>query len=388
MKTNCQLPITNYFVTFALLALLTASCSSAPAQPNQNIAMTAAFETAVAQISQPSATAVFTETPIPAATVPRTPPALPPVFQTTLLDALSVPHAYVTDSCEYLKNKWTSTNAAPGTIVMVIMFHGINKDASSVDENDITVQDFNKLMNGLKELGFEAINATQLANFLDANAYIPPRSVVLTYDDRHFAIAFDHFRPYHEKWGWSVVNGWISAFGGQDNVLAENVALEKEGWVDHQAHGATSPHIPIDSTSSDEFILHDLRGSKDTIQQYFGKDPIAYIWVGGGFTPHSVELARQVGYRVGFTINPRGPIMYNWIPLADQPDPARPNWIAEGSANDPLLTLPRYWPSQALAQLDTIRAIGNDAATYAQQNKSVELDYYNIVCAPTYGMIP
>lgn len=388
MNINYASRFTLQFLTLSLLAGLLASCQPAAVSADPQIAMTAAIQTAFAEINIPTQTPVPTNTPIPTATIPRTPPALPAMYQTNSLDASSIPHTYINDSCEYLKSKWTSTNAAPGTIVMVIMFHGINKDASSVDENDITVQDFKKLMNGLKELGFEAINATQLADFLDTNARIPPRSVLLIYDDRKYAAAFEHFRPYHEQWGWPVVNGWISAFGGQDNVLAENVVLEKEGWVDHQAHGATSPHIPIDPNSSDEFILHDLQGSKDTIQQYFGKDPIAYIWVGGGFTPRSVELARQTGYRIGFTVNPRGPIMFNWVPLADVEDPARPVWMPEGPANDPRLTLPRYWPSQALSQLDTIRIIGGDAAAYAEQNKAVELEYYDIVCAPTLGPIP
>jgi hypothetical protein len=43
---------------------------------------------------------------------------------------------------------------------------------------------------------------------------------------------------------------------------------------------------------------------------------------------------------------------------------------------------------QVLAQLDTIRVMGKDAAAYAEQNKATELEYYDIVCAPTYGVIP
>ena len=214
--------INRFFLTLSLVALLLAGCQPQPATADPNIVMTAAFETALAQISNPTQTPVPvpTETPIPTATIPRTPPALPPAFTTSALNPLDTPHTYIQDSCQYLKAKWDPNNAAPGTIVMVIMFHGINKDSSSLDDNDITVKDFDKLMNSLKELGFEAINATQLADFLDNNARIPQRSVVLTYDDRHRAEAFEHFRPYYEQWGWPVVNGWISAFGGDDQISA------------------------------------------------------------------------------------------------------------------------------------------------------------------------
>ena len=242
-------------------------------------------------------------------------------------------------------------------------------------------------MNSLKELGFEAINATQLADFMERNAAIPHRAVVLTYDDRHRAEAYEHFRPFAEKWGWPVINGWISAFGGDDQFLGENVALSTEGWIDYQAHGVIH-NINIVPSSTDEFIYSELQGSIDNLQTHFGKTPIAYIWPGGGFTPRGAQVAREVGYRVGFTVNPRGPFMYNWVPLGDAEDPARPYYIPEGPANDPLLTLPRFWPTKVLEQLDTIRVMGNDATAYAEQNKTIELEYYDIVCAPTYGPIP
>jgi hypothetical protein len=80
--------------------------------------------------------------------------------------------------------------------------------------------------------------------------------------------------------------------------------------------------------------------------------------------------------------------MYNWIPLADQADPARPSYQPEGHVNDPRMVLPRYWPYQVGANLDAVRNIGNEAAAYAQQNKATELEYYDILCAPTMGQIP
>ncbi len=79
--------------------------------------------------SQPTSTATAspTETPIPTATAIRTPPALPAVFQTGELNPLDPPRTYISDTCQYLKDKWTSTNSAPGTVLMPIMFHSIIK---------------------------------------------------------------------------------------------------------------------------------------------------------------------------------------------------------------------------------------------------------------------
>ena len=378
-----------FFLTFSLLAVLLASCAPSTPPPTVDIdaAVTQALQTALAQL-QPTPTPLPTDTPVPPPTAIRTPPALPSTFVASQLNPLDVPHTYIQDTCEYLQNKWNSNNAAPGTVVMVVMFHGINRD--NVDNaNDILVPDFKKMMNDLKDQGFEAINMTQMADFMDRNAKIPPRSVLLIADDRHQGEYFnDHFRPFYEQYGWQVVNGWISFEDGPRAIsLDANIALEKEGWVDHQSHGYVH-NINMSDSSTDEFIKTEFEKSIADLQTNFGKTPVGIIWPGGSFGVRPVQFAREYGFRVGFTINPRGPVMYNWIPLADATDPARPAYLPEGYVNDPRMVIPRYWPYQVSSNIDVVRNIGNQAAEFAEQNKAVELEYYDIVCAPTYGAIP
>jgi len=379
------------FLRLTLLSIIVTACSpsasSAPT-PDLSIALTQAFGTAVAQL-QPTATPLPTETPIPTAPSPRTPPALPSVYIASRLNPLDTPHTYIQDSCQYLYDKWNSNNAAPGTVVMVVMLHGIKRDAADVTPNDITVQDFKQMMDDLKEQGFEAINATQMADFMDHNAKIPMRSVLLIQDDRRTGENYNtHFRPYYEKWGWPVVNSWISAEDGPRALsLADNIALEAEGWVDHQSHGYIH-NINMTDESTDEFIKTEFERSIADLQTNFDKTPVAIIWPGGGFGLRPVQFARQYGYRIGFTINPRGPVMYNWVPLADETDPARPAYLPEGYVNDPRMVIPRYWPYQVQANLDIVRNIGKEAAAYAEQNKATELEYYDILCSPTLGQIP
>jgi hypothetical protein len=383
---------TRFLLSLILLTVTVAACTPPVVSPTTdvNAVYTQAFETALAalQPTQPADTPISTETPVPAATAIRTPPALPSTFLASQLNSLDTPHTYIQDTCQYLYDKWNSNNAAPGTVVMTIMFHSINKD-SLEDPNDILASEFRQMMNDLKEQGFEAITATQLADFLDHNAKISARSVLLIADDRHYAEYFnDHFRPLHNQWNWPVVNAWISFEDGIRNiVLPENTSLEAEGWVDHQSHGYIH-NINMSDSSTDEFLKTEFEKSIADLQANFDKTPVAIIWPGGSFGVRPSQFARQYGYRIGFTINPRGPVMYNWIPLADQADPARPAYLPEGYVNDPRLVLPRYWPYQVQANLDVVRNIGKDAAAYAEQNRATELEYYDIMCAPTLGQIP
>jgi hypothetical protein len=254
----------------------------------------------------PSPTLTFTPTVsptstlTPTATAIRTPPALPGVFQTALQNPVDPPHTYIADTCQYLQDKWSSTNSAPGTVVMPIMFHSIMKPGDTVTGDSISQKQFTELMGGLESHGFKGITSVQLLAFLEHNAKIPPRSVILIADDRRSALYFNQFfRPWWIGDKWPVVSAWISSPLNTPEMWQEQVALENEGWVDHEAHGVV--HFPIMPYSSNAYVMGELQGSIDAFKLHFNKMPIAFIWPGGNFTPYAVKLARQLGYQLGFT---------------------------------------------------------------------------------------
>jgi hypothetical protein len=260
---------------------------------------------------------------------------------------------------------------------MVIMFKEISNPL-----------EFTRIMVELQEQGFKAINMKQFLAFMERNVKIPPRSVLLIQDGVFETRNFDkNFRSYWESLGWPVVNGWVSEPDLPESVWVENIILENEGWVDHQAQGVISDTILSDE-SSKAVITRELEDSLNAFAEHYGKTPYAFIWPNGGFGLRPVQAARQLGYQLGFTSNPRGPVMYNWVPLANKVDPARPEYMPEGPINDPLMTLPRYPADQALDAIDAVRASGEEAAAYAEANKAAEFDYYDIVCKPTHRPIP
>jgi len=362
-------------INFVLLVIFMLACQSVATS-----APIAATETKAATDIPATATNV------PPTTTP-TPPELPPAFQTTILSPFDTPRSYVKDTCQYLKNKWDGSKATPGTVVMIILIKGIYKgwseEAGGVNRTDLKI-----LMEELKRQNFEAINTTQLLAFMEQNARIPQRSVMIVQDgNRQYENFDEHLRIYWEDWGWPIVNGWVSEPSTSEEVWNDNIWLEKEGFVDHQPSGVLFGTL-LGEDSSAKVIDRELQGSKDSFVQRFEKKPIAFIWSGGGFGQNTVEAARKLDYQLGFTSNQRGPVMYNWVPLADEFDSARPAFIPEGKIGDPLMTLPRYWPSEALALIDNVRAISKQAIAYADANKETETKYYDIVCAPAYGPIP
>lgn len=395
MKPTALLQILS---TLLLSAIFAAGCAPAAAPeptPEMDAALTQVVATLQASGTQTAQavppTAAPTATPIPEPTAIRTPPALPAGFSTSLLNPLDTPHTYIEDTCQTLKAKWDPNNAVPGTVVMTIMFHGIAKGEVTPGANgayhDMSMKDFNRLMKDLKDQGFEAITMQQMSDFMYENAKIPQRSVLLIVDDRKYRQSFDDtFAQYYQDWGWKVINSYIT-LDERPDLWQENAALEAEGWVDHQAHGYVH-NENITGASSEDYMRQELGKPFEMFQKYFNKTPIAYIWPGGSFTQRAAEIARETQYKLGFTVNPRGPVMYNWVPLAETVDPARPSYLPEGAVGDPLLTLPRYWSPDARNYIDVVRGVSEEAAAYAEQVKPIELEYYDIVCAPTYGALP
>ena len=294
------------------------------------------------------------------------------IFQTSHLNPLDTPRTYIQDSCRYLSSRWNRLNAAPGTVVMIIMFDESNPP------------DFNRIMDQLYDQGFKAITTQQFLAFMERNIKIPPRSVLITVDGNYPAGDYKKFREYWEKWGWTVVNGWVSDPKTAESLWQENITLENEGWVEHQAQGMI-PGAVLSDDSSKIVISRELKGSLSAFAEKYAKKPIAFIWPGGGFGQRPVEAARQLGFQLGFTTNSRGPVMYNWVPLAGEVDPARPTYIPEASIKDPLMTLPRYSPDEILDSIDVVRMTGNEARAYAKANKAAELEYYDTICEPIYG---
>ncbi len=311
---------------------------------------------------------------------------LPFAYQSSLLNPLDTPRAYVRDACKYLRYKWNPWNSEPGTIVLIVRFAEVYRGSGSA--NGIEVNELKDLMKQLKAQEFEAINAKQMLSFMERNVKIPRRSVLFVRDGNYSKEDYDkYFRDYWEQWKWTIVNGWVSGDEVSQKMWEDNSLLENEGFVDHQAQGVQADTRFTDD-SSKVVITRELGGSINAFADHFGKTPIAFVWNDGAFGMRPVQAARLLDYQLGFTSNARGPVMYNWVPQADQYDSARAAYIPEGAINDPLMTLPRYLPRQALDNLDTVRTIGNEANAYAQANKTAELNYYKVVCESDYGPIP
>ncbi len=303
-------------------------------------------------------------------------PTLEPssVFSSTRLS--QQPQAYIADVCQYLRDRWKPTNSPPGTVVVPIMFHSVQEgDEYYPGDTSIPLQDLMWTVQAAQRLGFETITAAQLAGFLEHNALIPRRSMIWIVDDRRPGDVEDYILPVVRENGWTVSLGWVIGDTDQRTGLWERMeAMNATGHLDVQSHGYH--HHYIVSDTPEEVVRQELLDPMPILEQHFGHKPVAFVWPGGNFTAAAVAMARQAGYRIGFTAFSRGPFMYNWIPLGEP----------EREVGDPLMVLPRFWAKPGLEEhLEMAAEVGEAAAALASESYSREAAYYGAHCE---GVLP
>ena len=252
-----------------------------------------------------------------------------------------------------------------------VMFHSIAQNGTWLSDpnKDITADQFMAFVAYARYLGFKTITTRELLDFLQGNAKIPPRSMLLIVDDRRPGTIREWIMPVLEEYDWTVTAAYIADPTSLRLAWDLMEQLHATGRLDVQSHGYTGQLYIVKDTPVDQ-IQEEIWLSTQVLEEHFGEKPVAFIWPGGNFTPESVQIAREGGYELGFSAYSRGPLMFNWIPLGE----------VEERVNDPLMVLPRAWSSSANFNLDEALKISDQAAEFAEQNFTIEAEWYKTYC--------
>lgn len=365
-------------VTLAAFFLSACLASASPPDPiglsptPAESSPTATFTPTLAPSLTPTRTAAPTRTPVPTRTptVTATPEPLP-IFNTKALRPGVQPLSYLADTCLYLNRRWSPDASPPGTVVVPVMFHSIYRAGREVsDPKDIPEDQFQAFVQYANYLGFETITTAQLLDFLENNAPIPPRSMILIIDDRRPGVVREHFLPVLQTNDWKLTLAYIVDPNSMQWAMQEVQRLFTEsGRLEVQSHGYTGQLYITDQTTPEE-IQHEIWDSTPVIEANFGTSPLAFIWPGGNFSASAVQIARQGGYRLGFTAYSRGPLMFNWVPQGE----------LEQAIADPLMLLPRAWSNSVNVNLDEALRISQEAVEAAKEQYPAEAAYYQTYC--------
>lgn len=314
----------------------------------------------------PSST--LTPSPIPS---PTAVPEPLDVFETSLLRYGAQAETYVSSPCAYLERRWALDASPPGTVVLPIMFHSVAKPGAPEpsDPKDMSYEDFQEFLEYAWREGWKTITTEQLIDFLMFNAPVPRYSMIMIIDDRRPGVVEEYFMPLLEKYDWTLTLAYIANPDSMQWAMKRIQEMSKSGRLDIQSHGLTG-EVYIQQDTQVETVRNEILGSTDVLLEHFGKRPLAFIWPGGNFSLQAIQIAREGGYKLGFTAYSRGPLMYNWIPQG----------ALEKEIHDPLMLLPRAWSRAMAINLYDAKEISEAAAEDALLTFPRQAEYYRTYC--------
>ena len=194
----------------------------------------------------------------------------------------------------------------PGVRVPVLMYHYIRVNPDPLDaygaDLSVSPAHFAAQMEFLVHDGFTTITPDALIAALDHGAPLPPRPVLLTFDD-----GYDDFYtaayPVLQRLGLRATSFVITGRVGTPGYLTWDAmrAMQAGGLVQFEAHTvdhAEMAHIPLARAE------YELGASKASLEAHLDT-PVAYFcYPSGDYDPAVEDLLAAAGYRAAFTTQP------------------------------------------------------------------------------------
>jgi peptidoglycan/xylan/chitin deacetylase (PgdA/CDA1 family) len=220
--------------------------------------------------------------------------------------------------------------------VPVLMYHHVSPNPGLVT---VSPETFARQMEHVHRAGFTTLSADRFLAFLEGQAEVPRKSVLITFDDGfldNYVHAYPVLRQYGLRATVFAVTGWVGdgpvrARAGQgeatklpatpdhrscmaairdgrgDDVMlrwSEVQQMETEGVV--EVHSHTHRHVRWDERCADRAeqlagLKADLEQSRSALRQRLAKESSHLCWPWGRFEPDDQSLANDLGFRAQYT---------------------------------------------------------------------------------------
>ena len=202
-------------------------------------------------------------------------------------------------------------SVAPPTdpvFVPALIYHRVIPNTTS--NYDFTPEQLESHFKYLKEHGYHPITATQYMGFLQNPMAVPPKPVILTFDDgnkSHYNQVFPLLKKYGFGATFFVTTDYVAEKSNTTLTWGELTEMAQSG-MDIQSHTLSHPYLTATKSFSDHAAYlkgmeRELRHSKDLIEQKLQSkvDLLAYPY--GWFNSEVEAIAVKVGYQGLFTVN-------------------------------------------------------------------------------------
>jgi peptidoglycan/xylan/chitin deacetylase (PgdA/CDA1 family) len=182
------------------------------------------------------------------------------------------------------------------------MYHDV-RPVKNVDW-DITPAHLAEHFQTIQQKGFTPLTLEQLVTHLQTGAALPPKPILLTFDDNYlgeYLYAFPLLKQYNYPAVWLVHTHYVGSQAGKPKATwAQLQEIMQSGLITVASH--TVNHLRLD-TLSPEKIDYELKESKRVLEQQLGV-PIQYFtYPEGDFIESVKQKVVEAGYKAALSMS-------------------------------------------------------------------------------------
>lgn len=190
---------------------------------------------------------------------------------------------------------------SPRPFVSVLVWHDVLPEKQVWF--DTTLATFKKQLEAIRKGGFHVVTLEALDKHLTQGAPLPPRPLVLTFDDNNLGLyryAFPLLRKYNYPATLFVHTDYVGVTTSKEhNSWKELTEMEKSGLITVQSLTATHPaDIRL---LSDAEIAKQLTVSRATIERHLHHPVYALVYPEGHYDSRVARIVAANQYRLAFT---------------------------------------------------------------------------------------
>lgn len=182
--------------------------------------------------------------------------------------------------------------------VPILMFHYIeyvkNKDDKTRMSLDTNPYAFEQEIRTLKEAGYTFMTNSELAEAIDRKKELPPRPILLTFDDGYrdfYADAYPILKKYNAKATQYVIAGFINR--PNHLLLSQLQQIASDGLVEIGAH--TVNHVWLKGAPL-RTVSNEIFQSREILQQMIHKPVVSFAYPFGAFDEQAIKVVKDAGF--------------------------------------------------------------------------------------------
>lgn len=221
--------------------------------------------------------------------------SLKAIKETNLKNLLSVSHL-----------KFPSLPPHPPSVchVPILMYHNIAWISPQANElqKGLTVSpaEFEYQLAELKNKGYQTISLADLFKALYYRAKLPPRSIILTFDDGYdnaYFYAFPLLKKYGFKGSFCLITDLVNQPGRLTWVEVKKMSEEGMEFVSH-----SKTHQDLRNLS-EAALVAELEESKKALESHLAKRVYFFCHPAGKYKPELFSYLKKEGYLLALTTN-------------------------------------------------------------------------------------